>query len=209
MSLLCSCGDAAISDITVNDCPQKFGQVQKIVLQRKFSTGSTLNEIVISTNNPNLLATWTALTGATDGTKAQTSPFLQNPESEPGEKREYGGGNATLGGIPLLVGRNPSTMNAEILNYKQVTIEEMKKYECENVGVFLIDEFGQIGGLTDDLGTPTKFKPIPIHSLFVSDMKLGGFEEPNKNMLSWYFEPNWSDKFHIVTPSDFDALTQL
>lgn len=209
MSLLCTCADAEISDITTSDCPQKFGQVQKILLQRKYSSGSTLNEITISTTNPNLLATWTALQSASDGTKVQTSPFLQNPTSEAGESREYGGGNTTLGGIPIVIGRQPSTFDAEILWYKQSTIEELKKYECENVGVFLIDEHGQIAGLTDDLGTPTKFKPIPIKSFFVSDLKLGNFEEPNRNMVKWYFEPNWSDKFHIVTPSDFDALSDL
>jgi hypothetical protein len=29
------------------------------------------------------------------------------------------------------------------------------------------------------------------------------------NVISWKFFPNWSDKLHLITPDDFNALTDL
>ena len=80
---------------------------------------------------------------------------------------------------------------------------------CENVGVYLVDENGNIGCLVDDMDSPTKYMPIPIGKLFVGDKKLGGFEEPDSNSIEWAFSPNWSDKFYIVKRDtlDFNPLT--
>lgn len=210
MSLICGCpAGTEIDDIPSSACQQDFGQVQKVMFQRIYSTGTTKNEIVISTTNPNLLATWTTLKSASDGTKVTVSPYISTPETEPGSKREFGGGNATIGGIPIVMGREPTSFTGQLFTFKQDVIAALKKYECENIGVFLINEHGHIAGDTDDLGTPTKFLPIPIKSLFIGDKNLGGFEEPDSNAIEWSFLPNWSDKFHVVTPTDFNAVTDL
>ena len=78
---------------------------------------------------------------------------------------------------------------------------------CENVGVFLIDENGNIGCLKDG----EAYEPIPIGKLFVGDKKLGGFEEPDSNTIEWSFFPNWSDKLVILKSAemDFNPLTDL
>lgn len=208
--MLCACPPAAaITDISSDDCKENIGQVQKIVLQRR-KDGANLNWIPIATSDPALLATWTALKAAVDNTKVQTTPFIQNPTSETGEAIEFGGGNQTISGIPLVVGRNASTFEAQFYQVKQAIIKEIKAFECEKeLSVFLINEDGQIIGLTDDTTTPTQFRGIPIRSFFVSDKRLGGFEEPDSNTVSWGFEPNWSDDLYIVEPTDFDALTQI
>ena len=80
---------------------------------------------------------------------------------------------------------------------------------CENVGVWLIDENGNIGCLVDDVDKPTAYMPIPVGKLFVGDKKLGGFEEPDSNAIEWSFFPNWSDKFYIIKREilDFNPLT--
>lgn len=208
--MLCACPPAAaIVDIPTENCLENVGQIQRFGLQRR-KNGSDLNWITIADANPNLLATWTALKTAADSTKVQFAPFIQNPTSEAGEAREFGGGNQTLGGIPIVVGRNASTFEAEFLRIKQSVIKEIKKYECEaELSVFLMNEGGQIIGLYDDPTTPTKFRGIPIRSFFVSDKQFGGFEEPDRNMVKWGFEPNFSDNLGIIEPSDFDALAQL
>lgn len=207
---LCGCAPSAeIQDISTATTKERLGQIQKFMLQRT-KDGSTVNSITIGTSNPNLLATWTALKSATDNTKVQTSPYVENPAFEAGEAREYGGGNETIGGIPITIGRSPSSFNGEFLDMPQSVIEELKKYECEDgISVFLINECGAIIGLTDDHTTPTTFKGIPVRSFFVSDKMIGGYDSVDKNMVKWMFLPNWSDKLHVVTPSDFEALTQL
>jgi len=210
MTKFCVCPvGAEIPDIPLSACPEDFGQIQKLILQRIYSTGATKNKFVIATANPNVLASWTPLLAASDGTKVVQTPFIQNPANEAGAKREYGGGNATLGGVPIIIGQEPGTFTALILQSKQDTIEALKSYMCEEVGVYFVDEFGKIGGLTDDVGTPTEFYPVPIRSLFIGDKKFGNLEEADSNSIEFYQLPNWSDKWHVVEPTDFNALTDL
>lgn len=212
MGLLCDCPkSAAIPNVPLDDCPESFGQVQKIILQRVFSSGSTKNKFstLSGAGAPDLLASWTPLLAAADGTKVVQSPFIQEPVTEPGAARTYGGGNTTLGGIEIIIGREPTPFTGNILQTAQKTIEALKEYQCENVGIYLVDEYGRMGGLTDDNDTPTEFYPIPINGFFVGDKTLGGLENPDLNQIMWKFFPNWSDKFYIVTPTDFNALTDL
>src|SRR5574344_1620853 len=210
MSLLCNCPTGAeLVDIPVSDCPESLGQVQKVIFQRIFSTGSTKNSFVAATADPKLKASWTPLLAASDGTKVVQSPYIQAPTTEPGSARTYGGGNETLGGVELIIGREPTSFTANLLRTSKATVAALKKYMCENVGVYLVDEFGRIAGLVDSLSSPTKFSPIPIGSLFVGDKTLGGLEAPDMNVISWKFFPNWSDKLHLITPDDFNALTDL
>lgn len=206
MSILCTCPQAAaISDVPITDCPDEMGQIQKVILQRVFSTGSTKNAIA----DPTLLASWTPLLASATGTKAVQTPYLHGPATEPGAARTFGGGNATLGGIELIVGREATAFTANFMREHQKTIKALKEYQCENVGVWLVDEFGRIGCLVDDHDTPTEYYPIPVSGLFVGDRNLGGLEEPDMNAIMWKFFPNWSDMMVIVTPSDFNPLTEL
>jgi hypothetical protein len=206
--LLCGCPPStAIADIPLDTCIERLAQIQKIVVQRT-KTGEVINTIPIA--DAPVLATWTALKSAVDSVRVQATPFIQEPVNEPGEAREYGGGNATLGGIPINVGRQPSTFDGVFIDAKQVIIKALKGYECEkDLSIYMINEHGNIIGLTDDHTTPTILKGIPIKQLFISDKKMGMFEEPDKNMVKWSFLPNWSDMLHVITPTDFDALSQL
>lgn len=210
MSLLCNCpAGAALSNIPISECPESFGQVQKVIFQRIFSTGSTKNSFVAATADPKLKASWTPLLAAADGTKIVQSPYIQAPTTEAGAAKTYGGGNETLGGIEIIIGREPTSFTGNILRSTQDTIAALKTFMCETVGVYLVDEFGRIGALVDNRTTPTKYFPIPIQGLFVGDKSLGGLEAPDMNVISWKFFPNWSDNLVILTPTDFNALTDL
>ena len=81
----------------------------------------------------------------------------------------------------------------------------------EEIGVYLIDENGNIGAIADDPANPANFSPIPIRSFFVGDKNLGGYEEPDSNSIRWGFLPNWSDNLVIVQQSemDYNPLTDL
>jgi hypothetical protein len=210
MGLLCNCPrGAAIGNVPLSDCPENFGQTQKVIFQRIFSAAGTRNKFVLATANPNVIASWTPLLAASDGTKVVQSPYISAPTTEGGDPNEYGGGNDTLGGIPIITSINPTTFKGNILSTSQSTIKALKDFSCENLGVYLIDHYGRMKMLVDDHDTPTEMYPIPITSLVISDTKLGGFAEVDMNMISWRFYPNWSDDTTIVTPTDFNALTDL
>jgi hypothetical protein len=208
MGLNCGCPlGAHLDDLTILDCKESLGQIQKICFQRVYSAAGTMNSIADATKK----VSFTPLFAAADGTKMVVSPYIQGPTSEAGAARTFGGGNQTVGGVELIIGREPSTFSAMIYQESQKTVKTLKKYMCENVGVWLIDENGNIGCIVDDLTTPTKYMPIPVGKLFIGDKKLGGFEEPDSNSIEWVFYPNWSDNFYIVKRSslDFNPLTDF
>jgi uncharacterized membrane protein len=166
-SLLCSCTNSSeLPDIPQENCPESLGQLQKVLFQRIYSAPGVKNKFVIASANPNAQASWTALTSASDDTKVTVSPKISQPETEFGAPREYGGGNATVGGIPIILGSEPTTFTGRFLHTKQNVIEALKEYQCEEIGVFLVDEFGKIAGITDDHTTPTEVYPIPIRQFF-------------------------------------------
>lgn len=206
MGLLCgSCSEETeIADIPLV-CGKTMGQIQKAVMQRIFSSGSTKNTIA----DPTLLASWTPLLAASDGTKVVQTPYITDPNNEPGEARTYGGGNETRDGIELIIGTEPTTFTGKLLSQRQDTIEALKKYACENVGTWLVDEHGNIGCLADDVDSPTTYYPIPVYAIHVGDLTFGNFEGIDFNGIQWKMKANWSDKFVVVTPSDFNALTDL
>ena len=209
---LCTCpAAAALTTIPSAGCPESFGQIQKIAFQRLRKADGTKNSFT-STASILLKASWTARMAANDGSKIVLSPYVQAPTNEPGSPRTFGGGNETLGGVEMVIGREPSTFSAVIRSVQQSVIKAMKDLQCEaqadNLGVFLIDENGAVECVKDESAANT-FYPIPIRSLFVGDKSHGGLEAPDSNAIQFAFLPNYSDNLSIHVPTDFNPLTDL
>jgi len=209
---LCTCpAAAALTTIPSAGCPESFGQIQKIAFQRLRKADGTKNSFT-SQNSILLKASWTALMAASDGTKIVLSPYVQAPTNEAGSPRTFGGGNETLGGVEMIIGREPTTFSAVIRSVKQDVIKAMKELQCEaqadNLGVFLIDENGAVECIKDET-TEGTFYPIPIRSLFIGDKSHGGLEAPDSNAIQFAFLPNYSDNLSIQVPTDFNPLTDL
>lgn len=209
--MICKCPAAtALTSIPAVTCTETFGQIQKIAFQRLKSSG-TDNAFATgeAANSIQLLASWTSRTSANDSTKIVVSPYIQAPTQEANAPRTFGGGNDTLGGIEIIVGREPNNFTAVFRGVPQSTIKVIKELECEaaagNLGVYLFNESGLIEGLKvgDDA------KPIPILSLFVSDKAHGGLDALDYNNIQFSFMPNYSDDLTIFTPTDFNPLTDL
>jgi len=205
----CPCPAATtLPTITAEGCSQRFGQIQKIIFQRLYS-GSTRNGLVdgSTTGQAGLLASWTALKTATDGTKIAVTPFVENPTDDGGDAKTVGGGNESLNGIARIIGSNPINFSCKLNNKKQDIIAELKQLMCEaqgnNLGVYLVNENGQIKGIKESVTvsttTTTTWYPIPIQSLFVSDLHHGGLEADDYNDMSFGFAPGYSDKTDILT----------
>jgi len=160
----------------------------------------------------NLKTTWTALLSATNGTKVVVSPYINAPADSGGDARRSSGGNDDLGGISEVLGGNPVQFDGQLRSVPQSVIKAMKDLMCEanagNLGVFLFDENGKIQALQDKT-TPTTYYPIPIRSLFIGSLIHGNFDAKDSNAISWQYPDNYSDDIAIVTPSDFNPLTDL
>lgn len=208
MGLNCGCpAGAHLPDLEIKDCKESLGQIQKVIFQRIYKSTGVLNKIAAEDVKDK--AKMVALTTAADGSKIIISPYVQNPTTEPGASRTFGGGNQTLGGIEIVIGREPTTFSGIIYQEAQSVIKTLKKYSCENIGVYLVDENGNIGAITTDNGV--NYTPIPIGKFFVGDKNLGGFEEPDSNVIEWSFFPNWSDDLVIIKASElnYNPLTDL
>lgn len=209
--MFCKCPAAtALTYIPAVACSESFGQIQKVMFQRLVAGDNTLN--TIDNDDCDVIATWNALIAAVDGTKIVVSPYIQAPTNEANSPRTFGGGNDTLGGIEIIVGREPSTFTAVMRGVPQSVIKVMKELECEaqagNLGVYLIDENGKIEGIKVKSGASETYiwTPIPIRSLFISDKSHGGLEAPDSNNIQWAFPPNYSDDLAIMDINTFNAL---
>lgn len=202
--MICKCPrGAALPDIPKFDCPESFGQIQKVAFQRLRSDGerngfTTLADIKTK-------ASWTPMLIAEDSSKIVVSPYIQNPETSPGGPRTFGGGNETLGGIEEIIGTEPTEFTCVIRKAPQAIIKALKQLGCEEVGVYLFSEHGAIQAIEED----GAHYPIPIRSFFAGDKMFGGYENPDENAIQWNFPPNYSDDLVTVWPEDFNPLTDL
>ena len=203
---MCSCpAGAALPAVPNASCPQDFGQVQKIIFQRIFKTAGTKNSFTQSASIKEL-SSWTTLFAASDGTKCVITPYVEAPTSDGGDAITFGGGNDTVGGTTKVIGRNPVNMSFVMRQMTQDVIKALKGLQCEDeLGVYLVNGDGQILALSS---ADNEYTPIPIRSLFISDLKLMGLDTPDENALSFSFLPNWSDDVKVVAP-EFNPLTDL
>ena len=211
---LCSCPAATtLTTIPAATCSETFGQIQKAAFCRLAKADGTKNSFTTgSSTGIDKLAAWTAKMAKTDGEKIVITPYIQAPTQEAGSPRTFGGGNETLGGVEIIIGREPSTFTGVLRAVPQDIIKAMKALQCEaqadNLGVFLFDENGNIEAIEDETTAGTYY-PIPIRSLFIGDKSHGGLEAPDNNAIQWSFLPNYSDNLKIVAPSDFNPLNDL
>lgn len=216
MALICQCpAAAALTTIDAVTCPESFGQIQKVAFQRLRQADGTENKFTSSASIL-LKASWTALLAAANGTKIVVSPYINAPADSGGDARRTSGGNDDLGGIPQTLGGEPVQFAGSLRAVPQDVIKAMKGLECEanagNLGVFLFDENGHIECVKETVAgtTPTvNYKPIPIRALFVGSKIHGNYDAKDSNAISWYYPDNYSDDLVILTPTDFNPLTDL
>lgn len=212
MSLICQCpAAAAIETIPAVSCPENFGQIQKVAFQRLTKADGTRNSFT-TTASILLKASWTALLSAADGSKIVVSPYINAPADSGGDARMTSGGNDDLGGIPEVLGGEPVQFAGSIRAVPQSVIKAMKSLQCEanagNLGVYLFDENGKIEAIQDQT-TATTYYPIPIRALFIGSKVHGNYDAKDSNAISWYYMDNYSDDLVILTPTDFNPLTDL
>ena len=217
MSLVCQCPAAtALTTIPNVACAENFGQIQKVAFQRLRTAAGAVNKFTGTSGTPaaatiTLLATWTPLLAAADGTKIVVSPYINSPADSGGDARMSSGGNDDLGGVATVLGGNPVQFDGSLRSIPQSVIKVMKELQCEanagNLGVFLFDENGNIEALEDPAASGTYY-PIPIRGLFIGSKIHGNYDAKDSNLISWQYPDNYSDDLVIIKPS-FNPLTDL
>lgn len=205
MSLLCTCPlPSELTSIPESDCPENFGQIQKVVFQR--ASGAWVFDSGVPATGVLVQASWTALLAETDNTKIVVSPFLEDAKISRGDAITRGGGdNTTLNGVEKVMGAQPALFTAELTSIQNATIDAMKTLQCEDLVVAFINEFGQI--ILKKI-SGTQYNMIPIQSLFVTDADSKGYATDDQAMLRFGLKYGWRTGTEIVKPT-WNPLTVL
>ena len=82
MGLNCGCpAGAHLADLQIADCKESLGQIQKVIIQRRYGSAGVLNTIPEASIKSK--TAMVALATAADGTKIIISPYIQNPTTTP------------------------------------------------------------------------------------------------------------------------------
>lgn len=200
----CTCPLGTFPTVADVTCKENFGQIQKAIFCLLSSNGT---ETTVSADADGIVTALQALIPS----KALISPYLEAPEQEAGDARTFGGGNDTPNGVEEYLGMNPSTFTAQMRGIPQSIIAGMKQLICfgeveDNLGVYLINGSGAIEGISGGTTQAPTLAPIPIRALRISDKIHGGYDEPDRNEISWQFLEDYSDKLIIVAPTSGNAL---
>lgn len=194
---------AALAEVPNQACPEDLGQIQKAILRRASAAA-----LVTADDDPKVLATWTPLFAAADGTKAVITPSFESATiTAPEAITEGGGDNTTLNGVELVVGEGFSQFNAMFRSIQYTVIKALRGLRCEVLEVWFVNEFGQIIGQTDDAGV--SYHGIPLYAYYVSTSGNEGFATNDKSTLRFAIDADWRNTIAILKPTDFNALTQL
>lgn len=211
MALICQCPAAtSIPDVPNVACEESFGQIQKAAFCRLVQADGTVNKFT-STASILLKASWTTKLAATNGSKIVVSPYIYAPADSGGEPRVSSGGNDDLGGIPTVLGEQPIQFQGQLRGIPQAAADALKELACEanagNLGVFLFDENGRIEAIAG--ATTGDYTPIPIRGFYVGSKLHGNYDAKDYNLIQWNYAENYSKGLVILTPTDFNPLTDL
>jgi len=172
--------ESAVTSTTA--CPVDVGQIQKMIFWRKDNYTSVASAITSTY--------WSTALTATGDTKAVVSPFIGNPEFEPGDAREFGGGNETRDGVVITKGNDATTFMFRMYQEDQDIIKTMKDWTCESLDVLFINENNQL--IYDDRGGSNVYG-FPIRDFNIKDLRIGGYTDADYNEAKINLAPNWSD----------------
>lgn len=196
---------AAITTIPSQSCDENIYQIQKFILARRQSAPA-----IPLIADAALLATWTALKAAVDGTKHQATPFVESvviPQGTP--ILEGGDDNTTRDGNPVVVGGSQIRATGLFRGLPASILKVLKEYNCENsLMIYFINELGKIIG-REDTTVVGSFTGIPITAFFIGDPGNDGKNTNDKAPVGFNLRYGWRDNLKFVTPTDFDALTAL
>lgn len=174
----CTCPpNAALTSITAQDCPEKYGNINRFVIGRV--VGGAFVDITDETEFDTRLA-------AVDNTKIVLTPLLSETDFPFSAIIEEGGDdNTTPFGEPIRVGEGSIKVTSLAKNVESTIKDEMKDLECyTDLAIGIIESNGGIGANGSTL-------LIPISNFFVSTKSFGGISASDNVQISFTLRPNW------------------
>ena len=211
----CDCDNipVALSEIPATSCPFKIGQMLRFWFVRAgeviFDSGTPLNNVPVTITGDliNEAAPWAVLFAAINSTKVVKTPVVGgNPTITAGTANTFGGGgNDTANGLVLNLGVNPADVSMDFFFLTKEQIIALRKLECEDVEVYIINNEGKIFFWEDSNGLQTG---IPVLNLQLLDKSNGGVVTPDVNTLTFKFPARYDEKLTSVNPeAGFNTLT--
>ena len=211
----CDCDNipVALSEIPVVTCPFKIGQMLRFWFVRAgeviFDSGTPANNVpaTITGDLINEAAPWAVLFAAINSTKVVKTPIVGgNPTITAGTANTFGGGgNDTANGLVLNLGVNPADVSMDFFFLTKEQIISIRKLECEDVEVYIINNEGKIFFWEDSNGLQTG---IPVLNLQLLDKSNAGVVTPDVNTLTFKFPARYDEKLTSVNPeAGFNTLT--
>jgi hypothetical protein len=203
-----------LPEIPANDCPFKIDQIVRAAFQLRQLDGEPFSP----TNAITKKASWATLVSATDETKIVFTPIFASltiPQSE--GKEEGGNDNSTAFGIPEYVGENSVKVESEYKNIAPAVVAALRKLVQQSIPqtgsyrltVFLFTKNGQILCIETKEAAVTKHSGNPLFNLRFSSRGSEGFNASDKVKQGWYFPSDWDEKVALITPEDFNPLTDF
>jgi hypothetical protein len=197
---------STLATVPTQACPERWDQIVRLLLMRKQASA------LFTTTSILVVATWTPLLTASDGTKVIRTPLLSNMVIPPGELLKEGGNdNTTINGIPRLNGRGHVGVTNQLQDVQASTRAALRALASEsalqpgftNLEAVLVNRFGQ---LIVDNRSGSNLWGFPLYNFIVGDVGTEGFAKSNIANMSFDLAPGWSDNAKVFTPTDFNPM---
>jgi len=180
----CVCPPAdALPDISLQQCPEKYGNINRFVIGRV--SGGDFTDIADETEFDTRLA-------AVDATKIVLTPLLSESEFPFSAILETAkDDNTSPFGEGFRTGEGSVTYTGLFKNIESSIKDELKELECyTDLAIAIVESNGGIGAI----GQTTL---IPISNYFVSTKSFGGIAETDNVQLSFTLRPNWDEGLQL------------
>lgn len=198
---------AALSDISDPNCPQKFGQIQKLAIRLKQDpaavdpTFEVMADIIDKTK-------WTAAMAALDRKKIVITTFISSFVIPPGTPvTEEGNNNNTVNGMTILSGIQNVMVTGRFLNLPANIAEELRKlmpYSALTPGftdleAAFFNESNSIIHTSDGAVAPVP-EFFPIFNFFISSVGSEGLNKPNVHAMQFEMLGDWDKNLVVSNP---------
>ena len=188
MSLkICRCG-YGISNFGTRKCPNLMDVTYKLIFVPYLKTDGTINGLDLDASPALDSAYFLALVNAAQTLAWRPTPQVMNYDSAPGEQQFE---DFNDGQVKLPTSKTPRQVKFVIPELPAVFVNKFESMGCEDVGVYMIDESGNLHGMNAGW---KKLNPILVQKRSVySQLVLPKYKSVQQVMVGFTIDPTMND----------------
>ena len=212
----CDCGTPADLTTMVNPlCLEDIGQIQRGFIVKKgnvvWDTTTPLNNLPASIASDLITeeAGWATLIALATDDKVVVTPLAlaYNSTITAGSAVTTGGGdNSTPNGEIQHNGFNPADLVIQFGSMSKDQVSIMRKWGCDNLEMYFINNAGQIIARLDDSGAQDLVTGFPLINFRLGSKTNAGFGTKDFNESTAQLAFDYDEFLAWYTPTDFSAL---